>query len=281
MSHHPLQTRRQIVDPGQGKISVTRQCGLLSIHRSGLYYKGLKESELNLELMRRMDEHFLQYPFLGIRRMCRWLQDQGYRVNRKRLQRLYRLMGLQTLYPKRVLTQQDPQHYKYPYLLKGLKIDHCNQVWAIDITYIPMKKGFMYLVAIIDLYSRYVVNWSLSNTMDGQWVSRTIQQAITLHGVPEIFNSDQGSQFTCGEYIRVLQDHGIRISMDSQGRAADNIFIERLWRSLKYEQVYLNPAQDGISLYQGLARWFEYYNNDRHHQALNYRKPADLYLQAA
>ena len=273
--------RRKLIDTAHSSICVQRQCELLSIHRSGFYYTGVGESELNLDLMKVIDEHFLKYPFKGSRRMSVWLNEQGYKINRKRIQRLYQLMGLSTIYPKPNLSKSDPAAYKYPYLLRGLKIERNNQVWAIDITYIPMKKGFMYLAAIIDLNSRFVINWSLSNTMEAEWICETVKEAILLHGKAEILNSDQGSQFTSNAYIALLLDQGILISMDGKGRATDNIFIERLWRSLKYEYVYLNPPTDGHDLYQGLQGWFNFYNKERHHQSLNNKKPSEIYLKAA
>lgn len=273
--------RRKLIDTVHLAICIQRQCELLSIHRSGFYYTGGVESDLNLDLMKVIDEHFLKYPFKGSRRMTVWLNEQGYQINRKRIQRLYQLMGLRTIYPKPNLSKSDPAAYKYPYLLKGLTINRNNQVWAIDITYIPMKKGFMYLVAIIDLNSRYVVNWSLSNTMEAEWICETVKEAVRLHGKPEILNSDQGSQFTSNAYIAMLIGLEILISMDGKGRAIDNIFIERLWRSLKYEYVYLNPPADGLELYQGANGWFSFYNEERHHQSLNNKKPSEVYLKAA
>lgn len=213
--------------------------------------------------------------------MTEWLREQGYEVNRKRIQALYRKMGLQTIYPKPDLSKPEKGKYKYPYLLRGLHIAGPNEVWALDITYIPMKKGFMYLCAIIDLYSRYVVSWGLSNTMEAAWIVSLVKTAIEQYGKPKIINSDQGSQFTSELYIDLLKRAGIQISMDGKGRATDNIFIERLWRSLKYEHVYLRPADNGLELYQGIAEWFRFYNDDRHHQRINNRKPAELYRPAA
>jgi putative transposase len=213
--------------------------------------------------------------------MTEWLKEQGYDVNRKRIQKLYRLMGLEAIYPKPDLSKPEAGTYKYPYLLRGRHIGRPNEVWAIDITYIPMAKGFMYVAAIMDLYSRYVVGWSVSNTMEAGWIVQLVRDAINRHGAPGIFNSDQGSQFTSEDYINLLKSHDIQISMDGKGRATDNIFIERLWRSLKYEYVYLNPSDDGLALYQGLSNWFRFYNHERHHQTLGYRKPIQLYQQAA
>lgn len=278
---HSMMERRKMIDKSHNTISVKRQCELLSIHRSGFYYTGNGESEFNLDLMKVIDAHFLKYPFKGSRRMTAWLKDQRYPVNRKRIQRLYQIMGLSTIYPKPNLSKSDPAAYKYPYLLKDLEIERNNQVWAIDITYVPMKKGFMYLAAIIDLNSRFVINWTLSNTMEAEWICQTIKEAISVHGKPEILNSDQGSQFTSNAYIKLLLDQSIQISMDGKGRATDNIFIERLWRSLKYEYVYLNPPKDGLDLYQGVKEWFRFYNQERHHQSLDNKKPAEIYFKAA
>jgi putative transposase len=270
-----------MVDRGGSGVSIKRQCQLLSIHRSGLYYKPRSESSLNLELMRKIDEHFLKYPFKGTRKMTIWLREEGYEINRKRVKRLYEIMGLKVIYPKPNLSKADPDQYKYPYLLRGMQIGNPNQVWAIDITYVPMAKGFMYLAAILDLHSRYVVNWSVSNTMEAEWIIRLVKEALATHEKPGIINSDQGSQFTSEPYISLLKENEIRISMDGKGRATDNIFIERLWRSLKYEYVYLNPAGDGMELYQGLKEWFHFYNHQRHHQSLGYKKPVEIYQQAA
>jgi putative transposase len=265
------------------RISVKRQCELLSIHRSGLYYKPVSESEENLEVMRLMDEQYLKTPFYGIRRMCKWLQNLGFHICRKRVKRLMSVMGWQTIYHKRNTSKRNKAHPVYPYLLKGLAIDHPNHVWAIDITYVPMRKGFMYLCAVIDVHTRYVLNWSLSNTMTSPWCRSVVEEAINAHGRPEIINSDQGSQFTSFEYISLLQDPSgpIAISMDGKGRAIDNIFIERLWKSVKYECVYLHAFEDGVTLYEGLKNYFEFYNNERIHQSLDYQTPESKYRKAA
>lgn len=262
-------------------LSMTRQCELLSIHRSGLYYCPCEESEENLFLMRLLDEQYLETPFYGIRKNTWWLRREGFNINVKRVKRLMDLMGWQTLYRKRNLSKANKEHKVYPYLLRGFQVTDRNQVWAIDITYVPMKRGFMYLCAIIDLHTRYVINWSISNTMTAQWVRTVIQEAISMHGKPLIMNSDQGSQFTSDEYITLLEDAGIKISMDGKGRAIDNIFIERLWRSVKYECVYLHAFEDGVQLYDGLKKYFHFYNHQRIHQSLKYLKPAELYLKAA
>jgi len=221
-------------------MSKRQQCNLLGINRGVLYYKPTGESQENLEIMQKMDEHYLKHPTAGVLRMQDFLFSIGFLVNHKRVRRLLRKMGLMAIYPKRNLSKLGLAKYIRPYLLKGLKIDRPNQVWAIDITYIPMKKGFMYLTAIIDLYSRYVVAWGLSNTLDAECSFRVLKNAISQYGKPEIINSDQGCQFTCELWIQYLEGNDIKISMDGKGRAIDNIFIERLWRSVKYDYVYVN-----------------------------------------
>jgi putative transposase len=262
-------------------ISVSRQCELLLIHRSGLYYKPVAELEENLRLMRLMDEQYLKTPFYGIRRMAKWLKKQGYGVNHKRVKRLMGLMGWQTLFRKPKTSIKNREHRIYPYLLRDIRIDRRNQAWGIDITFVPMRKGFLYLCAIIDLHTRFVVNWGISNAMTAQWCCQLVEEAVTLYGKPEIINSDQGSQFTSQEYTELLERLGIRISMDGKGRAIDNIFVERLWKSVKYECVYLNVFEDGVQLYQGLQQYFEFYNTERFHQALEYRTPEEMYLKVA
>lgn len=263
----------------KGQLSMAKQCELLSVHRSGLYYKPVGESDLNLELMRLMDEHYLHHPFKGAGRMHTWLtMDKGYQVSKNRIERLYyKVMGLQAVMPGRHTSRRHKAHKVYPYLLRGLTVDRPNQVWAIDITYIPMKKGFMYLVAIIDLYSRYVVNWSVSNTMDAEWCRNTLEEAIKSHGCPEIINTDQGSQFTSEIFTGFVLSQEIKLSMDGKGRAIDNAFIERLWRSVKYEKLFLNPPNDGIDLYLSLAEYFNYYNTERRHSSIDNQKPFELY----
>ena len=231
--------------------------------------------------MRIMDEHYLKHPTEGVLRMQDLLFALGFVVNHKRIRRLLRLMGLMAIYPKKNLSKLGLKKYIYPYLLKGLDIDRPNKVWAIDVTYIPMKNGFLYLTAIIDLYSRYVVGWGISNSLEADASLSVLKQAIKDHGEPEIINSDQGSQFTCEKWVKYLKDEDIRISMDGKGRWIDNIFIERLWRSVKYDYVYLHPASDGVELYQGLKEYFRYYNNELHHQGIGRRIPAELYKPAA
>jgi putative transposase len=263
------------------EIGIGRQCELLGIHRSGLYYAPMPENEDNLHCMRLLDEQYLKTPFYGIRRLSRWLNKKGFKVNRKRVKRLMGLMGWQTLYRKPNTSWKNKKNKIYPYLLKDLKIDHKNQVWGIDITYVPMRRGFMYLCAIIDLHTRYVVNWGISNTMTAQWCCQLVEEAIEMHGKPEIINSDQGSQFTSLEYIELLSSKEIKISMDGKGRAIDNIFIERLWKSVKYECIYLNAFEDGVQLYRGLDAYFNFYNTERFHQSLEYETPESLYKKAA
>lgn len=280
-----MSAKKTMIERGT-PMSITRQCELLKIHRSGLYYQPRAESEENLLLMRLLDEQYFNTPFYGYRKLTRWLNEKGYTVNPKRMKRLMKLMGWQTLYRKPNTSWKNSEHKVYPYLLKDLSITHRNQVWAIDITYIPMRRGFLYLCAIIDLHTRYVVNWSISNTMTAQWCRSIVEEAISLHGNPQIINSDQGSQFTSEEYISLFTDEksigfGIKISMDGKGRAIDNIFIERLWKSVKYENIYLHVYEDGVQLYEGLKKYFHFYNTERFHQSLDYKTPASLYRIAA
>ncbi len=273
--------RKQHVDKA-GTLSVVRQCGLLQIHRSGLCYKPCEQSPENLDLMRVIDEQYLKYPFYGVPRMTKHLRKLlGRTINKKRVQRLYKLMGLEAIGPKPNTSKPAADHKKYPYLLKNLQITGANHVWAIDITYIPMKKGFMYLVAIIDIHSRYIAGWSISNSMEAEWVVDLIREAINTHGKPQIINSDQGSQFTSEEYTGYPGSEQIKISMDGKGRAIDNIFIERFWRSLKYEYVYLNPVDNGLDLYNGINKWMEFYNMVRVHQSIDYQTPEEVYGTAA
>lgn len=272
-----------MIRKGHSTLSIAKQCKALSVHRSGIYYKPKGESELNLKLMREMDEHYLHHPFKGARRMHVWLtKDKGYKVSKNRVERLYyQVMGLRAIFPGKHTSRRCKAHKTYPYLLRNLTIDRPNQVWATDITYVPLKKGYMYLVAIIDLHSRYVLNWSLSNSMDAQWCKQALEEAIDQHGRPEIINTDQGSQFTAEEFANYVLGQAIRLSMDGKGRATDNAFIERLWRNVKYEKIYLNPPKDGMDLYLLLADYFDYYNNRRRHQSIDYEIPAELFKKAA
>lgn len=262
-------------------ISIVRQCELLGIHRSGIYYKPGEESEVNLQIMLEIDKLHLKCPFYGVRRITKEMQNKGFNIGKKLVRRLIGIMDLETLYPKPKMTQQGKGHKIYPYLLKGLNIVQPNHVWETDITYIPMKHGYMYLMAIIDVYSRYVVGWSISNSMDKEWCVVVVNEAISRHGKPEIFNTDQGSQFTSELFTNTLLGHKIKISMDGKGRAIDNIFIERLWRSVKQENIYLNAYETGTDLYKGLKTYFYEYNYLRIHQSLDYAKPIELYKPAA
>lgn len=276
-----MRDRRKCIEKSHKSLSVRRQCELLQIHRSGLDYKAKGEKAENTEMMRLMDAHYLDVPTAGVLTMQTHLQEQGYRPSCVRIRRLMRLMGLVPVYPKKNLSKLGSREYIHPYLLKGLDITAANAVWAIDITYIPMQQGFMYLTAIIDLYSRYVVGWDISNTLDAASSLRVAQAAVKRYGPPGIINSDQGSQFTCKDWVEYLKSQDITISMDGKGRAIDNVYIERLWRSLKYEHVYLRPAQDVTELYKGLKQYFEYYNHRRPHQGIDRLKPVHMYKQAA
>jgi len=269
-----------MISKGHSKISMEKQCKLLQIHRSGLYYKPKGESALNLELMRLIDAHYIDHCFKGAKRMHTWLtMDKGYKVNLKRIERLYyKVMGLRAVMPGKHTSRRCKSHKIYPYLLRNLKIEKANQVWATDITYIPMRKGFMYLIAIIDIHSRYVLNWSVSNTMDAQWCKEALEEAIAQHGTPETINTDQGSQFTSEIFANYVLANGIKLSMDGKRRAIDNIFIERLWRSVKYESIYINPPNSGINLYHQLKRYFYFYNNERRHQGIDNQIPVNRYL---
>jgi putative transposase len=248
----------------------------VGLNRASYYYTPATESPENLELMRLIDAQYMERPFYGWPRMTKVLREQGRVVNHKRVQRLMRLMGLQAVHPKRRTTIPAPGHRIYPYLLRGVKIVRPNQVWSTDITYVPLEQGFMYLTAVIDWYSRYILAWELSNTLDGYFCRAALQQALTL-GRPEIFNTDQGTQFTAQAFTSILTSADIRISMDGRGRAHDNIFIERFWRSIKYEDIYLKNYSTVPALISGLKAYFAFYNQERPHQSLGYRKPAEVY----
>lgn len=270
-----------MVEQQHSSLSILKQCSLLSIHRSGLYYQPCLEREENLTIMRLLDEQYFKTPFYGVRRVTAWLQLQGHNINRKRVKRLMDLMGWQTIYRKPNTSKPCKENRIYPYLLKGLTVNRRNQVWAMDITYVPMRKGFMYLCAVIDVHTRYVVNWSLSNTMTAEWCREVVNEAIQQHGKPEIMNTDQGSQFTSEVFTELLKKNEIQISMDGKGRAIDNIFVERLWRTVKYEHIYLKVPDDGVQLYEGLNDYFCFYNNERLHQSLDYKTPDHCYQKAA
>lgn len=253
---------------------------MLGLNRSTWYYEPAGESEFNLQLMKLIDEQYLRTPFFGWPRMTAWLQRQGHLVNHKRVQRLMQEMGLQAIYPRPRTTIPDASHKVYPYLLRNLTIERPNQVWSADITYIPMSHGFMYLVAIMDWYSRFVLRWQLSNTLDSLFCLDALAQALQ-HGQPDIFNTDQGVQFTSQPFTTRLLTAGVRISMDGRGRALDNVFVERLWRSLKYEDIYLKNYESVLDLDLGLLAYFHFYNYERPHQALAYRTPAEIHFAAS
>jgi putative transposase len=258
-------------------VSLVRQCELLLLARSSVYYQPVATSDENLHLMRLIDQQYLRTPFYGSRRMTVVLQNLGYRVNRKRVQRLMRLMGIEAIYPKPNTSKSTPGHRIYPYLLRGLAVEWVNQVWSIDITYVPMRQGFLYLVALIDWHSRYVLSWRLSNTLDVSFCLEALQEALESFGTPEIFNSDQGSQFTSAAFTGVLLEHGVAISMDGRGRCLDNVFVERLWRSVKYEEVYLKAYSDGLEAYRGIGAYLQFFNRQRPHQSLDYQTPEAVY----
>jgi len=258
-------------------LPVTRQCQLLGLNRSTVYYQAAGASDADLRLMRRIDEMHLKRPFYGSRRIRDWLQDEGFAVNRKRVQRLMRQMGITALYPKANTSRPGKGHKIYPYLLRGLEIDRANQVWAADICYVPMARGFVYVVAIMDWYSRKVLAWQVSNTMDADFCVEALEEALRRYGAPEIFNTDQGAQFTSEAFTDALKAAGIRISMDGKGRWVDNVFVERLWRSLKYEEVYLKAYETVAEARQGMANYFRFYNRERRHQGLNRQTPDQVY----
>jgi putative transposase len=258
-------------------LSLRRQCALIGLNRSSYYYQPASESPLNLILMRLIDEQYLRTPFYGYPKMTEYLrQVKEYQVNPKRVSRLMQLMGLRAVAPRPRTSRPHPEHKIYPYLLRGIDITRSNQVWSADITYIPMQRGFMYLVAILDWYSRYVLSWEVSNTLDGDFCLLALERALQ-HGQPEIFNTDQGAQFTARAFTTRLEQAEIKISMDGKGRVFDNIFIERLWRTVKYEHIYLSDHTTGLELVAGLANYFDFYNYERFHQSLDYRTPAQVY----
>ena len=265
-----------MIEAEHPEISVRQQCELVGQNRATYYRQPAGETALNLEVMRRIDEQYLKTPFYGIRRITASLRDQGYAINHKRIARLMQVMGLQAVFPRKNLSKPGKGHRIYPYLLRGLKITHPDQVWSTDITYLPLDKGFMYLTAVIDWYSRYVLAWQLSNTLETAFCLEALNQALA-HGQPHIFNTDQGVQFTATAFTGRLIEKNIRISMDGRGRALDNIFIERFWRSLKYEDIYLKNYATVPALVKGLTDYFRFYNTERPHQSLGYQTPADVY----
>jgi putative transposase len=266
-----------MIEPEHGRLSIVRQCALMSIGRSSFYYTPAPPDAATLALMRVIDEAFLEMPWYGSRQMSRHLRRLGHEVGRKRVRRLMRLMGLAPIYQRPRTSDPHPEHRVHPYLLRGLTVDRPDQVWCADVTFIPMRRGFLYLVAVMDWASRKVLAWRLSNTLDAGFCIAALEEAIACYGPPEIFNTDQGSQFTSFGFTTVLKQAGIRISMDGRGRCLDNVFIERLWRSLKYECVYLNAFETGPALRTGLTRWIGYYNADRPHSALAGRTPDETH----
>ena len=272
-----VERRRQMIEPEHPSLSVVRQCELVSISRSGFYYQPVGETAENLGLMRVIDAQFLETPWYGSRQMARHLRRDGYEVGRKRVRRLMAVMGLVPIYQRPRTTVPNPEHRIWPYLLRGVVIDRPNQVWCTDLTYIPMRRGFLYLVAVMDWATRKVLSWRVSNTMDAEFCVEALEEALARFGRPEIFNSDQGSQFTSLAFTGVLQQAGVRISMDGRGRWMDNVFIERLWRSLKYECIYLHAFETGSELRAGLSNWISYYNARRPHSTLAGHTPDEAY----
>jgi len=264
----------------ESDVSMRRRCELLRVGRSGLYYEPVVADVEDLGMMRRMDEMHLKWPFYGSRKLALELRKEGHEINRKRVQRLMRLMGIESVAPKPNTSKPNREHVRYPYLLRNLAVCRSNQVWAADITYIPLARGFAYLVAIIDWHSRRVLSWRLSNTLDSSFCVEALHEALGRFGTPEIFNTDQGSQFTAAAFTDVLRDANVRISMDGKGRCIDNIFVERVWRSLKYEEVYLHAYCDLIEAREGIDRYFLFYNHERSHQALGYQTPDAVYQSA-
>jgi putative transposase len=270
--------KKALVEPEHSSISISRQCELLGLARSSFYYEIQPETEQNLRLMEMLDKQYTARPFYGVRKMTAWLATQGEIVNPKRVRRLLRKMGIEAIYPKPNLSRPQDNVRKYPYLLREEKITAPNQVWSTDITYIPLPQGYVYLVAVIDWYSRYVLSWELSNTMDMTFCLSALEKALAQN-TPKIFNSDQGSQFTSKAFTGRLEKEGVFVSQDGRGRALDNIFVERLWRSVKYEEVYLKGYTSVIEALRGLEEYFDFYNNERMHQSLNYQTPAMIHFK--
>jgi putative transposase len=272
--------KREEIERGHAMISISRQCALVDLSRSSFYYRSLGEDEYNLYLMRLLDEQFTRTPFYGARKMQAWLRMQGHEVNRKRVSRLMRRMGLEAIYPKPRLSRPGPDHKIYPYLLKGITVKRPDHIWCADITYIRLAHGFVYLVVILDWASRYILSWELSITLEKAFCLEALGQALRV-SKPEIFNTDQGSQFTSAEFTAILEGEGIKVSMDGRGRLYDNIFVERLWRTVKYEEVYLHEYRTIPEAREHLAAYFRFYNRERPHEALSYRTPQEIYFGLA
>lgn len=272
-----ISTRRTLIDSKEIAISQRVQCELLGLHRSGLYYEPRGPKEEDLLLMRAIDEQYLKTPFYGRRRMALAMQDVGLLVGQKKVRTAMQTMGLEVIYPKPNLSKGDQAHKKYPYLMRGIEVDRVDQAWAADITYIPLPHGFGYLFAIMDWFSRYVIAWDLSNLLDAHFCITTLKKSLEKNR-PEIFNTDQGVQFTCREFTGHLEHNGVKISMDGKGRALDNVFVERLWRSVKYEEIYPKGHENLKEVRKGLDSYFEFYNGKRRHQGLGYRTPAEVYF---
>ncbi len=264
-------------DPGY---SIRRQCKLAGVPRGSFYYEPVGDSQENLLLMRLIDEQYMRHPEFGYPRMRDWLVDQGHEMNLKRVARLMQKMGLQAITPGPHTSKPRAEHKIYPYLLRNVNIDRVNQVWSTDITYIPMRHGYMYLSAVIEWYSRYVLAWEVSNTLESSFCVDTLERALT-RGRPEIFNTDQGSQFTSENFTSVLMEKKIAISMDGRGRALDNVFIERLWWTVKHENIYPKDYTDGHALYRGVGKYFDYYNNERKHSSLDKKTPCEVFMKGA
>jgi len=272
-----MKEKKVLVEPENKLLSIRQQTELLSVHRSSYYYQPAIESEANLHLMKMIDEEYTRHPFYGSRRMTEWLKREGYKVNRKRIQRLMNLMGIEGICPKRNLSKAAQKFKKYPYLLKDYTTSEPNEVWSTDITYIRLKTGFMYLTAVIDWHSRYVLSWGLSNSLEGSFCIEALESALEI-GHPKIFNTDQGVQYTSEKFTKILEANKIQISMDGKGRALDNIFAERLWRSIKYEDIYLREYESGKDLRAGLKNYFLFYNKERLHQSLKYQTPEEVHF---
>jgi putative transposase len=272
--------RQALIDRADSHLSIARQCQLLKVARSTLYYRPAPVSYDDLAVIRRLDEQYLVTPFYGARRMAAVLRREGLVVNRKRIRRLMRVIGIEAIYQKPNTSRRHPEHKVYPYLLRAIAIERPNQVWCADITYIPMAKGFVYLVAVMDWFSRRVLAWQLSIGMDTDFCVEALQEAIERFGQPEVFNTDQGVQFTSAAFLDELDGRGVRVSMDSKGRFLDNIFIERLCRSLKYEEVFIKAYGSVAEARRGIGEWLAFYNNERPHQSLDYRIPSEVFAQA-